>query len=182
MFFVNGFIVPWDAVFLKNGSGLLALQLGNLYFTKPIFMAFLVLFVFVESINELDWIRGVTFEFNNNGFLAFNLCFQIKHLLLRLLDVAQLLGLLSEACLEALLEVGCLLFSSGQLIFQFLQTGDRVGRRNFEDQQLVVAVVNVFYMLLILDLQLMEINEFEFFAHFVLVLDLCLLLNDGSLE
>lgn len=46
----------------------------------------------------------------------------------------------------------------------------------------MVAVIDVLHVLLVLNLQLMEVNELELFAHFVLVLDLGFLLHDSRLE
>lgn len=84
--------------------------------------------------------------------------------------------------MQVLVDVGRALLSLRQIIAQLLKQVGGVGGTHLQQDEFVVAVVNVLDVFLILNLQLVEINEFEFFAHFVLVLDLSFFFDDGSLQ
>jgi hypothetical protein len=86
-------IVPWDAVFLKNGPRFFAFELGDFDLAYPVLVALLQLHVAVTLVHEHQWVSHIILELHDDSLLLLDLVLQGLDLLRSSLDVVQLLDL-----------------------------------------------------------------------------------------
>ena len=153
-------------------SSLFGRDLSDFNLSFPVSNAVFELTISILLLNELEWIGHVLHilhqpdllpvvdidSFDNTSCLL-----DIYHSLFLLLNLDLHLGL------NPFLLFQCIM----KLFLKAIQSLNCFTRIQFEREQFLVSLIDVFDMLLILNLKLMEINKLELITHFLLVLDLC---------
>jgi len=73
LLFLDGLVVPWDAVLLEDLFGLVALELSNFNFAVPVLVALLKFHVTVALVDKHDRVRHILFALANHFLLLFYL-------------------------------------------------------------------------------------------------------------
>lgn len=90
---------------LEDGAGFLALQLGNFNFALPVLVHLLQFHVISALVNELNWVRSVILELNDNCFLSLDIVPEFLDFGFSLVNVRLLLNALGCAVMQFLLDV-----------------------------------------------------------------------------
>ena len=165
----------------NNGTSFLSLELCDLDLAIPVFVLAGLFHAVVFLFDEVKWL-GHVFTVINKPF---------KHTLL-FVDIVDIdfgpsdisLCLKKASVLDRLILPYPIGFGLG-LTQLLLQLGEQLrsgAGAKLEFDQTAVPLLDLLHVLLIGDLHLMEVDEFQVISHFLLLLDLGLSLEDGNLE
>lgn len=149
---VDLLVEPWDAVLLQDHAGLVAFELGDLDFAEPVLVALLQLHVGAALVHVHDRVRHLVLELDDDRLLLLNVVLQLLEVAGRGLDVEHLLVLAGLLKHQVSLDVLGASVSNGEVLLELVEAQDGVGSGYLEDDELIVAIVDVLDVLLVLDL------------------------------